>query len=188
MKKLPLFIIPEWINSIQSKKLNKQILENVIWEQKELKIYGKNFLAPRLTAFIASKNIIYKYSGVTHTGNGWPNWFSPLLIDINKFCNTEFNACLINLYRDGNDCMGWHSDNEKEIDNRYPIASLSLGSARDFLVKHKVKNIKKNLLLSNGDLLIMKPSFQTNWLHSIPRRKKVKKSRLNLTFRKFHKY
>ena len=81
--------------------------------------------------------------------------------------------------------MGWHSDNEKEIDHEKCIASLSLGIQRDFSIRH-INNIDKKIIsLNDGDLLIMQPEFQKNWHHSIPKRKKVKKSRINLTFRKY---
>ena len=85
-------------------------------------------------------------------GNGWPNWFVPLLENVGNTCGIKFNGCLINLYRDGNDCMGWHSDNEKELDSEKSIASLSLGSSRDFLFKNILTFQRERLLLNNGDL------------------------------------
>ena len=74
------------------------------------------------------KDIIYTYSGVKHIGCGWPDWFLPLLSSVQKYCEIDFNGCLINLYRDGNDSMGWHADNEKTIDSHKSIASISLGA------------------------------------------------------------
>ena len=157
MKNIPIVIFRKWLNERDTEQLNIHLSRNIKWEQPEVKIFGRTYLTPRLTAFFAIIGVAYNYSGVNHFGSGWPGWRSPLLYSVNNFCKTDFNGCLINLYRDGNDCMGWHSDNEKEIDEEHPIASLSLGSKRDFIIKHKIKNIKEVVSLENGDLLIMYP-------------------------------
>ena len=109
----------------------------------------------------------------------------PLLNNIQDYCCTQFNGCLINLYRDGNDCMGWHADDEKELDEKACIASLSLGVKRDFFLKHRKGLEKECFPLGNGDLLIMQPECQKYWIHCLPKRRKVKELRINLTFRKY---
>jgi alkylated DNA repair dioxygenase AlkB len=44
---------------------------------------------------------------------------------------------LLNLYRNGVDSMGWHSDDERELGERPVIASVSLGATRRFRLRHK---------------------------------------------------
>ena len=128
----------------------------------------------------------YRYSGTQHIGSGWPEWFEPLLKDVNRMPR-EFNGCLLNLYRHGEDRMGWHADDEPEIDQHSPIASLSLGASRDFQLRHRHDKGQQtvSINLADGDLLIMEPGCQPNWHHSIPQRRRIRTMRINLTFRRF---
>ena len=122
-----------------------------------------------------------------HIGSGWPEWFKPLLKNVNRACGSEFNGCLLNLYRHGEDRMGWHADDEPEIDQHSPIASLSLGASRDFQLRHRHNKSQKtvSINLADGDLLIMEPGCQQNWHHCIPQRRRIRSTRINLTFRRF---
>ncbi len=183
MVDIPWTLLPSWLDSSKALKWKNQIINNVKWEQPIVKVYAKEYLVPRLTVFIANKNTKYIYSGFEHIGEGWPEWLLPLLEEVRESTNTDFNGCLINFYRDGKDKMGWHADNEKELDAEKSIASLSLGASRDFILKNKINNIKKSISLENGDLLIMHPICQTNWVHCVPLRKKLNETRVNLTFR-----
>lgn len=186
-KNLPWTLFPAWMNAIDSEKWKKKIKDNLKWEQPLVRVYGSSHVVPRMTTFLAEKNINYRYSGLIHYGNGWPNWFCPLLMMVTSACKANFNGCLINLYRNGNDRMGWHSDDEYEINSTEPIASLSFGASRDFFFKHRNENVKKVLSLHDGDLLVMHPSCQENWIHSLPMRKRIDKARINLTFRCYKK-
>ncbi len=181
--KVPYKIITSWLDSPEALIWKKKIIDNIHWEKPIVKVFSKSYPVPRLTTFLSTRNITYIYSGFKHIGSGWPEWFYPLLDKVRDSCGVNFNGCLINLYRDGRDRMGWHSDNEKELNHEKPIASLSLGSSRDFLFKHKKQPIKESITLSNGDLLIMQPKCQSDWIHSLPSRKRVKDARVNLTFR-----
>ena len=163
-----------WLNLLKN---------NISWQQPKVRVYGKYHFVPRLTYFLAERNISYSYSGLVHHGLGWPFWFVPLLEKVNSLSKTNFNGCLLNMYRTGKDKMGWHSDSEKELDSSHSIASLSLGAERDLIIKHKNLSLKYKLKLSDGDLLLMQPDFQKDWLHSIPSRKNIKETRINLTFR-----
>ncbi len=185
MKSTYIIFIPGWLNESKANLFLNKLLKNISWDQPKVSVYGKTFLVPRFTSFLANKKIIYSYSGVNHIGEGFPSWFIPLLINVQEYCDTKFNGCLINLYRNGNDCMGWHADNERELDHGACIASLSLGVRRDFLLKNKISSKKSILSLGNGDLLIMNPGCQEDWIHSIPKRRRVKELRINLTFRKY---
>ena len=175
-----------WLAAEDAKRWTRLMAEKIAWEQPVVKVYGRLHPVPRMTAFLADKGVQYRYSGTTHSGEGWPDWFTPLLTSINDACRTRFNGCLLNLYRHGDDRMGWHADDEPEIDQTQPIGSLSLGASRDFHLRHRVKRDRRIALpLSDGDLLIMHPGCQQNWMHSVPQRRRISTPRINLTFRRF---
>tara|TARA_Y100001968_G_scaffold38734_1_gene29560 strand:- start:551 stop:1129 length:579 start_codon:yes stop_codon:yes gene_type:complete len=178
-------VISGWMNHNMSLYWINKLQREISWQRPVVKIFGKKHIVPRKTSFLAEKGISYRYSGYTHYGIGWPIWFLPLLELVQQETSIEFNGCLLNLYRSGNDHMGWHSDAEKELDKSKAIASLSLGSERDLLLKNKKLGLKEKLSLSNGDLLIMHPACQDNWLHSLPKRRNITGLRINLTFRKY---
>ena len=177
--------IKSWIDPIEAEYWKLKIMQKAKWEQPLVSIYGSKYLVPRLTSFIGKKGITYRYSGINHIANGWPVWFIPLLNSVIQASQINFNGCLLNLYRNGNDRMGWHSDNEPELNPKMSIASLSLGSSRDFFFRENNTKNKRTLLLRSGDLLIMDPLCQRDWQHSVPIRKKVLDLRINLTFRSY---
>ena len=182
---LPWHTFSKWLNSTESEFWLDRISNSIQWERPVVNLYGKKYVVPRLSYFLAEEGINYKYSGINHYGNGWPDWFIPLLSKVNIKCKTNYNGCLLNLYRNGNDRMGWHSDNEPELDSSISIASLSLGSDRDFFMRNKYNKFKKVITLCSGDLLIMEPICQIKWEHSLPVRKKNLDKRINLTFRRY---
>ena len=157
----------------------------LLWEQPVVQVYGRRHPVPRLTVFLADQQVSYRYSGVLHRGGGWPDWFQPLLEKVNAACGTAFNGCLLNLYRHGDDRMGWHADDEPEIDGAHPIASLSFGASRTFQFRHRLSKERRDLELADGDLLVMAPGCQQQWLHAVPVRRRVQEVRINLTFRVF---
>ncbi|KGG12586.1 MULTISPECIES: alpha-ketoglutarate-dependent dioxygenase AlkB family protein [Prochlorococcus] len=181
--KYPWIYIPSWMSEDETYIWRNSIINNLEFSRPIVQVYSKRFLVPRLTSFIADQPIKYRYSGMDHIAKIWPKWFMPLVQSLNRYCQTNFNGCLINLYRDGNDRMGWHSDNEKELDNEKSIASLSFGASRELFFKNRNNSFKESLLLKDGDLLLMHPECQRNWLHCLPSRKKIKELRINLTFR-----
>ncbi|WP_414153599.1 alpha-ketoglutarate-dependent dioxygenase AlkB family protein [Prochlorococcus sp. MIT 1341] len=185
LKCYPFELRRSWFSADESIYMRSAILKGIQWTQPTIRLFGKKHLVPRMTCFMGHPGISYSYSGVTHNSSGWQDWMIPLLERLNETCNVKFNGCLFNLYRNGNDSMGWHSDNESELDPNVPIASLSLGGSRDFSVKHRYKDVKSTFLLTDGDLLIMQPSFQVHWLHSLPKRRNLNDLRINITFRCF---
>ncbi len=172
-----------WMTSQDCERWQKIIYQQLSWERPVVHLFGSSNLVPRMISFLAEKDISYQYSGLTHYGTGWPDWFCPLLSNVCLASHVTFNGCLFNLYRNGQDRMGWHSDNEPELDSSKPITSLSLGATRDFCLRHRSKKIREVLSLKSGDLLIMRPECQAEWVHSIPRRSRILESRINLTFR-----
>ena len=175
---------PAFFNLKESKKLFDLIYNKTNWIEDNIRVYGKVYKQPRLTAFYANNDKAYGYSNISMI----PQPFSPILnavkLKIEKATKMTFSSCLLNLYRDGQDSNGWHSDNEKELGKNPVIASLSLGAERLFHLKHKsIKTLKHKLTLQNGSLLLMKGDTQHHWLHQIPKTKKLIDKRINLTFR-----
>ena len=160
------------------------LFENLDWQQHEIRIFGKIIPQPRLTALYAESEMPYSYSGLTL----FPNKFTPQLQELRKelekYTPVHFTHCLANLYRNGNDSMGLHSDDEKELGKNPVIASISLGTTRKFKLKHKVlKDQKFEIDLEPGSLLLMQGTTQHFWKHELPKTKKQVAARINLTFR-----
>ena len=175
-----------WLQTNEARVWHQLLEQQLHWQQPVVRVFGKRHPVPRMTAFLASEGIQYRYSGTLHSGCGWPAWFQPLLNRVNDTCTCEFNGCLLNLYRHGEDRMGWHADDEPEIDQRAPIASLSLGATRDFQLRHRnIPQRRMSVPLADGDLLVMHPGCQSRWMHCVPQRRKVQTMRINLTFRRF---
>lgn len=159
------------------------LFNKIAWEQDQIIMFGKAITTKRKVAFYADQNIDYTYSNVKKKGLSW----TPELLQIKSLIETHtgayYNACLLNLYHNGDEGMGWHSDDEKEIITNSSIASLSIGAERKFAFKHKLTKETVNLILENGSLLEMKGPIQQHWWHSLPKTKKVQAPRINLTFR-----
>jgi len=158
-------------------------LHDLNWETGFIKIFGKTHQIPRLQAWYADNEIEYTYSGKKLQRHNWNNLLLEIKEKIENITSFKFNSVLANLYRDGNDSMGLHSDDEKELGKNPVIASLSLGESRKIYFKHK--NKKTNLVIpqANGQLMVMHGKTQEYWKHEIKKTKKIKKPRINLTFR-----
>lgn len=182
-KSLPWTLVREWLPVSAASYWYSLLIENIYWGQPTVLVFGKRHLVPRKTVFIGDKGTSYTYSGQIHLAKGWPVWFLPLLHRVNSTSNEKFNGCLLNLYRNGLDKMGWHSDNEKELIPTKPISSLSLGKPRDFILKNIITKERISLSLGHGDLFIMNYPCQEDWVHSLPKRSGITKTRINLSFR-----
>ena len=158
-------------------------LHDLNWETGFIKIFGKTHQIPRLQAWYADNGVNYTYSGKKLHRHNWNSTLIEIKEKIESITSFKFNSVLANLYRDGDDSMGLHSDDEKELGKNPLIASLSLGESRDIYFKHK--NNKSNLIIPqiNGQLLVMYGKTQEYWKHEIKKTKKLKKPRINLTFR-----
>ena len=158
-------------------------LENLYWETGFIKIFGKNHQIPRLQAWYADQNIEYRYSGKKLNRHDWNGILLEIKQNIEHITSNKFNSVLANLYRDGNDSMGLHADDEKELGINPVIASLSLGESRDIYFKHKNIKTSLNIPQTSGQLIVMHGNTQKYWKHEIKKTKKPKKPRINLTFR-----
>jgi alkylated DNA repair dioxygenase AlkB len=190
LKNADVLFIENFFNKHEADALFKELLETIAWQQGEISMFGKKVLEPRLTAWYGDAGKTYKYSGKTNIPLAWN---APLLAIKSKIENHTppsvfraiFNSVLLNLYRNGNDSMGFHSDNEPELGKNPTIASVNFGESRRFIFKRKDDNSEKNeLLLTHGSLLIMAGEMQHYWLHGVPKEPKKTKERINLTFRK----
>lgn len=158
--------------------------ENINWQQDSMRIYGKVLPLPRLTAWYGDRGRSYTYSGIRSEPNPWNKGLLYLKRQVEGVAGARFNSVLLNWYRDGEDCVGWHADDEQRLGRNPVIASVSFGETRDFVVRRKDDKSRKIVFpLGQGSLLIMRGELQHYWEHAVPRRLGVRGSRFNLTFR-----
>ena len=159
------------------------LLQNIQWKNDESFIYGKLIITKRKAGWYANDNFEYKYSGITKKALPFTEELLAIKKIVEQKTDEQYNSCLLNLYHNGNEGMGWHSDAEKELKKHGAIASISFGAERKFLFRHKKTKETIEVQLENGSLLLMKGETQTHWLHRLPATKKIFTSRINLTFR-----
>jgi len=177
-------LIEDFLIANEADQLLTELTNHLEWRQDTINLYGKSHPIPRLQCFAASQGVRYRYSNLTMEGRGFPTALQSIKDKVESAANHSFNAVLCNLYRDGQDSMGWHSDNEPELGERPVIASLSLGSTRTFRFRDlSTKKETVDFELSHGSLLVMNAGVQKDWEHSVPKRLRIKQPRINLTFR-----
>jgi len=170
----------------QLEQFYEALLNNIQWENERVIMFGKEIITKRKVAFFSDPSISYRYASKTKIGMPWNSTLFTIKNWVESITKESYNACLLNLYHNGEESMGWHSDNEKEIITGSSIASLSLGANRKFSFKHKVSKETVSIELEDGSLLEMKGSVQTHWWHALLKSKKVTDARINLTFRQMH--
>ena len=161
-----------------------QLLDEINWRSEKIVMYGKEMEMPRLSSWVGDHGARYTYSRRTFVPSPWTPTLTIIRSRLEKHLGTEFNSCLCNLYRTGQDSMGWHSDDEPELGIDPTIASISLGEPRRFKLRHRrYRSLKHDIVLGPGSLLVMSGDTQANWQHSLPKSAQVLGSRVNLTFR-----
>jgi alkylated DNA repair dioxygenase AlkB len=179
------FYLPEFFSKNESAQLFIELKNEIEWKHEPIFIFGKKVMQPRLTALYGDPLIPYGYSGIEMNAKPFNKTLLHIKNKIESFANHEFTHVLLNYYRNGQDSMGWHRDNERSLGKMPVIGSVSFGVSRDFQLRNYVnKKLKTNLTLESGSLLIMKGKSQECWEHQIPKSKKVLEERINLTFRK----
>ncbi|MEE3010529.1 MAG: alpha-ketoglutarate-dependent dioxygenase AlkB [Pseudomonadota bacterium] len=154
------------------------------WERPTVRVFGRAHAVPRQTCWIADAGTHYRYSGLHHRGQGWPEVLAPLRQRLRCLTGRDPNGVLGNLYRDGDDTMGWHRDNEPELGPAPWVLSYNLGAERDFALRRYGEHRQSDLItLGHDELLVMSPEVQRHYEHARPRRRRVTAPRLNLTFR-----
>lgn len=175
--------VPDFLEKQYADDLYSDLLSNYQWQGGTVKLFGKEYTIPRKQLYFADEGKNYGYSGHRLTISPWTNALKELKALISEKSDYTFNACLGNLYRDGNDSNGWHADNEKELGDQPTIASVSLGATRKFDLKHQQTKERISLPLNHGSLLIMGGAMQRCWKHQIPKERNILEARVNLTFR-----
>ena len=174
-----------WLAATDAVRLFDGLHAQPGWQVHPLRMFGRELPAPRLSRWIGDSDAAYRYSGVRHQPQPWPALLEPIRERLICETGVAFNSVLANLYRDGRDCMGLHSDDEPELGERPVIASLSLGATRRFVFKHRRDPARKLVLeLPHGSLLVMRGDSQKDWRHALPRTAKSVGPRINLTFRR----
>ena len=174
-----------WLPEADADRLLRGLREVVQWEIHRIRLFGREHASPRLSCWIGDSGTGYRYSGSYFEPRPWPPELTGLRERLCAELGTGFNSVLANLYRDGSDCMGWHSDDETELGPAPVIASLSLGATRRFVLKHRREPQRKlEIALPHGSLLVMSGATQRNYRHALPRTAKPVGERINLTFRR----
>lgn len=175
---------PSFLEPQEGDRLATELSQTIAWRQEQITIYGRSLPQPRLTAWYGDPGKSYTYSRITLHPLTWTPRLLNLKAQVEAVAGVAFNSVLLNLYRDGHDSMGWHSDDEPELGPNPVIGSLSLGGTRRFRLRHRVeRNLKHQLELPSGSLLLMQGATQHYWQHQVPKTKRPVLPRINLTFR-----
>ena len=179
---------PNWLSPKDADDAFTELKKTVQWQQSILTMYGKPVAIPRLNAWYGDQGRDYGYSGHRFTALHWLPLLHRLKLLIEAETNHCFNSVLVNCYRDENDSVAWHSDDEPELKKNPVIASLSLGAERVFQLRHRYQKQAKatNVDLAHGSLLVMSEELQHNWQHQLPKLKTKTGERINLTYRYIH--
>lgn len=161
----------------------KILRQKIDWKNDEVMMFGKKIITNRKVALYANQAFAYTYSKQTKQALIWTPELIQLKQIVEEKSHQKFNTCLLNLYHHGKESMGWHSDNEKELEDSACIASMSFGAERKFMLRHTKSKTTITLNLMHGSLLLMQGSIQQHWQHQLPPMAKVQVPRINLTFR-----
>lgn len=179
-----LLYYPAFFDKETSDRYFKSLMEKVVWKQDTMKIYGKEVLLPRLSAWFGDKAKPYKYSGITLQSSPWTIELLEMKEKVEAAADMRFTSVLINRYRNGQDYVGWHADSEKELQKNPVIASLNFGATRTFQLRRADDHTEKfEVELKHGTLLVMRGAMQHFWQHQVPKTSAKIGERLNLTFR-----
>jgi alkylated DNA repair dioxygenase AlkB len=184
-----------WLATEACLELGQQLLASIPWDQPQVMVYGRLHRVPRLVAWYGDPGCTYRYSGLLHQPRPWTPALAALRQRLRQRVGLDFNSLLLNRYRDGSDRMGWHADDEPELEPDHPIASLSLGASRTLRFRPKPRRQGQlaalaapfGLELADGDLLLMDAPTQEHWQHGLPARLRLRQERLNLTFRRIRR-
>ena len=187
----------------EASALLHQLISSINWQQDTLRIAGKVIKVPRLQCWMGDKESRYGYSGMRLEPEPWQAPVLRIRHRVQELAGQKFNSVLLNYYRNGQDSVAWHADDESELGPDPIIASVSLGAERPFDLKTKPGRHQSNahsgrltgntnatsgrsryrLNLRHGSLLIMGRGLQNNWVHQLPKVKDLERPRVNLTFR-----
>jgi alkylated DNA repair dioxygenase AlkB len=177
-------VYPGFFSKEESDHYLEKLLSEIEWQQDKMKIYGKEVKLPRLTAWYGEHRNDYSYSGISMKSKPWTPELKSIKKKIEDFTGIKFTSVLLNYYRDGNDSVSWHRDNEKVLRVNPVIASVSFGATRTFKFRHVNDfTLIHSVELEHETFVLMKGETQHKWQHQIPKSKKIRKARISLTFR-----
>ena len=179
-----LALLGKLYSSEKSASLLASLITTIQWNEDYCVVFGRRFQIPRLQAWYADEGIQYSYSNNLLKNQSWLDTLIDIKHDVEQITGHPFNSVLVTYYRNGDDHVNWHADDEDELGSEPVIASLSLGATRELQFRHKHNDIMDSVLLHDGDLLLMHPGFQTHWQHRVPSEPSTTSPRINLTFRK----
>jgi alkylated DNA repair dioxygenase AlkB len=174
---------PNFFNKAESDRLFKSLIDNILWQQDQIKFYGKMIDLPRLTAWYGDNDKPYTYSGIPMKPHSWTPDLLEIKNKIEKEAKVNFTSVLLNLYRDGKDSVAWHCDDEPELGRNPVIGSVSFGATRTFKFRHLQDKTVVKVELTHGSFVLMQGETQHKWEHEIPKTSKILTPRVNLTFR-----
>jgi alkylated DNA repair dioxygenase AlkB len=173
-----------WLPAAEARAAFDELRGETPWQSQSIRIAGRLIPVPRLTAWYGDPGATYTYSGLRNEPLPWTPALAALRARVSETAGVLLDSALLNRYRDGNDSMGWHADDERELGQDPVIASLSLGAPRRFVLRHAKKRGRAlTLLLGDGDLLVMGGTTQHHYRHAVPKEAEAGE-RINLTFRR----
>lgn len=179
-----LHFYPQWLPLETADAWLRQLEAETPWSQPQVRVFNRWTPVPRQVAWYADPGVVYGYAGLNHAALPWTPLLQLIRAQVEAASGQAFNGVLLNRYRDGQDSMGWHSDDEASLGRNPVIASLNLGAARRFDFRRKgTSRIGHSLELGHGSLLVMAGATQHHWQHQIAKTRKASGLRLNLTFR-----
>lgn len=183
-----LWLDEDFLPAADAAHLLAHLTRTVAWEQRSIRLFGRLVPQPRLTAWYGDPAATYAYSGLRWEPRPWLPALAELRRQVQAATGAAFNSVLLNLYRTGQDSMGWHADDEPELGPAPVIASVSLGATRQFRLRPRPAGAAagtpaRGVALPGGSLLLMRPPTQQHWQHALPKTTRPTGPRLNLTFR-----
>ncbi len=172
-----------FFNKVEADNFLNYLKTKIIWKQESMNMYGRKVDFPRLTSWYGDNDKPYSFSGITLQPHAWTNEILEIKEKIEKLTTVNFNSVLLNMYRNGNDSISWHTDAEKELGENPIIASVNFGATRKFQLRHIKTKEKLEIELSHGSVLLMQGELQHFWQHQVPKTSKPVSERVNLTFR-----
>ena len=179
---------PGFLRPAEASALQQELAAGLAWQVDRVRLFGREHPIPRQHQWYGDEETSYRWSGLEMQPLPWTPELAALRDRLQMMTRVGFNSVLANLYRDGQDSMGWHADDEPELGRQPVIASISLGAERDLLLRRKTGRARGErsvkLRLPHGSLLLMSGDTQHNWQHALPRRARLNEPRINLTFRR----
>jgi len=177
--------LPGIFSPEESRAYLEAFIRETPWVQRIVQLYGREVVTPRLTAFYADPAVLSSRSDQEKNPLPWTPDLLTIKTRIDHLAGVDFNAVLLNYYRDGNDSVAWHTDNDSIPGRNRIVASVSFGQARRFDIRKASDHAQKfSVELASGSYLLMHGDFQDHWEHRIAKSTRPLQARVNLTFRR----